>query len=195
MDVAISRQTASDRQQVRLRPISAADLELLERAAVEPEVGGRANWAGFRHAGAVRRQFEADGLLGDDHGELAAVSDEATVGFVSWRTVRHGPGPASRCWQIGIALLPEWRGRGLGAEAQRALTDYLFATSAAVRVEAETLSDHRAERRSLEKAGFALEGTLRSAQFHDGAWRDVVLYSRVRGEALAEAHRTLPGAP
>jgi hypothetical protein len=26
------------------------------------------------------------------------------------------------------------------------------------------------------------EGVLHSAQFHDGAWRDMVLYSRVRGE-------------
>ncbi len=34
--------------------------------------------------------------------------------------------------------------------------------------------------RALERAGFEREGVLRSAQFLDGAWRDVVVFSRLR---------------
>ena len=67
------------------------------------------------------------------------MSGEVTIGFVSWRAAHHGPPTTSRCWQIGVALQPEWRGRGLGAEAQRTLTGYLFATRPAVRVEWETM--------------------------------------------------------
>jgi RimJ/RimL family protein N-acetyltransferase len=31
-----------------------------------------------------------------------------------------------RHWEIGIVLLPEWRGRGIGSRAQVLLCDYLF---------------------------------------------------------------------
>ncbi|MGI8549735.1 MAG: GNAT family N-acetyltransferase [Dehalococcoidia bacterium] len=170
---------------VSLRPVAASDLQLLERMAVEPELGGLPNWFGFRNAGAVRRRFEADGFLAEDNGLLMVVSDSAVVGQVSWHPVFHGP-PASRCWNMGISLLPEWRGRGLGSQAQHILVEYLFATTAVMRVEAETLADNIAEQRALEKAGFTREGVLRAAQFHRGAWRDITLYSHLRGEPIDE---------
>lgn len=37
-------------------------------------------------------------------------------------------------WEIGIALLPDWRGRGIGWQA--ALCDYLFAHTPTERIEA-----------------------------------------------------------
>lgn len=50
---------------------------------------------------------------------LIVVRDDKPVGGVNWR--RHQTGPISRCWEIGIALLPEARGHGYGAEAHRLL--------------------------------------------------------------------------
>jgi RimJ/RimL family protein N-acetyltransferase len=35
---------------------------------------------------------------------------------------------------------------------------------------------------ALEKAGFAREGILRHAQFREGGFHDLVLYSKLRGE-------------
>jgi RimJ/RimL family protein N-acetyltransferase len=35
---------------------------------------------------------------------------------------------------------------------------------------------------ALERAGFTREGNLRHAQWRAGAWRDVCLYSKLRGE-------------
>jgi aminoglycoside 6'-N-acetyltransferase len=35
---------------------------------------------------------------------------------------------------------------------------------------------------ALERAGFTREGILRHAQWRAGAWRDVSLYSKLRGE-------------
>jgi aminoglycoside 6'-N-acetyltransferase len=35
---------------------------------------------------------------------------------------------------------------------------------------------------ALENAGFTREGVLRRAWFRGGGWRDVVLYSKLRGE-------------
>jgi RimJ/RimL family protein N-acetyltransferase len=101
---------------------------------------------------------------------------------VSWHAVHHGPPPASRCWNIGITLSPEWRGHGHGTEAQRLLAEHLFATTPAERVEASTDVANAAERRALERAGFTFEGVLRRAQFRAGTWHDLALYSCIRGE-------------
>jgi RimJ/RimL family protein N-acetyltransferase len=46
-------------------------------------------------------------------------------------------------------------------------------------VEAATDVENFAEQRALEKAGFSREGIMRHAQFRDGAWRDIILYSRL----------------
>ncbi|MBA2393543.1 MAG: GNAT family N-acetyltransferase, partial [Ktedonobacteraceae bacterium] len=51
-----------------------------------------------------------------------------------------------------------------------------------MRVEATTDITNRAEQRALEKAGFTREGVLRKAQWRNGNWHDMVVYSKVRGE-------------
>jgi len=107
--------------------------------------------------------------------------NEEPLGFVSWFKVSHGP-PPSRCWNVGIGLLPDHRNRGIGTAAHCLLVDYLFSVSDAVRIEAGTLIDNLGEQRALEKAGFYREGILRSAQYLDGRWRDVVLFSRLRSD-------------
>ncbi|GAA5012685.1 GNAT family protein [Actinopolymorpha pittospori] len=162
---------------VWLRPVAEEDLPLLRRFMVEPELLGL-DWSGFVDAGTVRREFSANGFLGNDHGLLIVAADGEAAGHVSWRPVQHGGG--GRCWGMGIALVPEWRGRGVGWRAHRALCDYLFAQSPVDRIEAGTRADNHAEQRALERAGFTREGVLRSAQFSHGAWHDLVVYSRLR---------------
>jgi RimJ/RimL family protein N-acetyltransferase len=170
------------RPELTLRPVRESDLELLEQAALDAAASGSANWFGFRDAGSIRRRFEADGYLGEDRGHLIVDVGGTPIGNVSWHAVHNGPPPWSRCWNIGISLTPSWRGRGYGGPAQRALAEYLFATTAVMRVEASTRSDNLAEQRALEKAGFSREGILRCAQFQDGHWRDLVLFSIVRAD-------------
>jgi len=168
--------TAAD---VRLRPITEDDLPLLERMSADPESFGELAWAGFVSPVHIRRRYDEDGYLAPDNGRLIASLGTDPIGTVSWLRVAHGP-PPSWCWNMGISLLPEHRGRGLGTLAQRRLVDYLFSISDAVRIEAGTLLDNVAEQRALERAGFAREGVLRSAQFLDGAWRDVIVFSVLR---------------
>jgi RimJ/RimL family protein N-acetyltransferase len=90
--------------------------------------------------------------------------------------------PEARAFNVGIALLPEHRGRGHGSEAQRLLAAYLFAQTTIERLEASTDVVNLAEQRALERAGFTREGVLRHAQFRDGEFHDMVLYSRLRGD-------------
>ncbi|MDO3704842.1 GNAT family protein [Micromonospora sp. C28SCA-DRY-2] len=165
---------------VRLRPVAEPDLAMLRRFVSEPGLIGL-DWSGFRDAAAPARRFAADGYLGADDGRLVVeVDPERAVGFVSYRAGRYA-GPAGY-WEIGIALLPEWRGRGIGWRAQALLCDYLFAHTPAQRIQAGTHPENAAEQRSLEKAGFRFEGVIRASEFRAGRWRDGYLYSRLRDD-------------
>jgi len=170
---------------VRLRPVTRDDVPYLVGKQT-PEVTAPYNWFGYRSEAEILGHFEEDGFLGEFYGKLIVELDAADgpvpIGDVSWHAVDYGPPPASRCWNIGITLSPEWRGFGHGTRAQRLLADYLFDTTVVERVEATTDVENTAERRALERAGFAFEGVLRRAQFRGGAWRDMALYSLVRGE-------------
>jgi RimJ/RimL family protein N-acetyltransferase len=84
---------------------------------------------------------------------------------------------------MGVWIAPEHRGKGHGVEAQRQLAAYLFEHFYLERVEASTDIDNAGEQRALEKAGFTREGVLRHAWFRAGAWRDIVMYSKLRGDA------------
>ncbi|HEX9342352.1 MAG TPA: GNAT family protein [Actinomycetota bacterium] len=176
---------------LRLRPVRRDDLALLRRWISDPEAASF-NWFGFISETRWQQDYDENGLLSDDHGNLIVEIDVATgpggtptptpIGDVSYYTVRYGPNTASRCHGIGIHLTPEWRGHGYGTEAQRQLAAYLFATTTIERLEAATDVDNLAEQRSLEKAGFTREATIRQASFREGSWHDLALYRRLRGD-------------
>jgi aminoglycoside 6'-N-acetyltransferase len=163
-----------------LRPVREEHLSFLEDLR-RPENSAPYNWTGYHGAQDLRQRLDRDGFLGPDDGSLVVTLPDGTpVGCVSWHGVNHGKPPASRCWNIGITIAPLHCGRGLGTEAQRLLAAYLLATTTVNRIEADTDVTNLAEQRSLEKAGFTREGTMRGAQFREGAWHDMVLFSRLR---------------
>src|SRR4051794_15051079 len=164
---------------VALRPVTEDDLPLLRRFLTEPGLIGL-DWAGFRDAGKIARRFATDGFLdADDTWLMVTVDDDgAAAGFVSYRKGQFGA--AGPHYEIGIALLPECRGRGIGWRAQAMLCEYLFAHTPVQRIQAGTHPENLAEQRSLVKAGFTLEGVIRAGEFRAGQWRDGYLYSRLR---------------
>jgi RimJ/RimL family protein N-acetyltransferase len=168
---------------IRLRPVRPDDVETLVRWREDPESAGEFQWIGFGSTRNFRDAVADDTLLDDSSGTLAVVDDDVLCGDVSWRQIRTGASPLSFCWNIGIVLLPEHRGKGIGSTAQRLLADYLFAHTSVQRVEADTDLGNVAEQRALEKAGFTREGVLRRTQWRNGDWRDMVMYSKLRGEA------------
>jgi RimJ/RimL family protein N-acetyltransferase len=131
----------------------------------------------------------------DDWGELAPEALDMThdrwiveetdergavtvVGDLSAHGVWHGPTAGSRAVSIGISLVEGARGRGVGSTAQRLLAEELHA-SGVVRVEASTDVENVAEQRALNKAGFTMEGVLRSAQERQDGRHDLQLWSHV----------------
>lgn len=166
---------------VHLRPVAEHDLALLERLYEDPSEAGEFGFFGFRNPGLLRRQWGDQGFISAAGGRLAVTAgDDRFVGEVQWHQVMQGP--ASPCWNIGIALLTAERGKGFGKRAQRELAEYLFAHTQVNRVEASTEVRNVAEQRALESAGFTREGVLRGACFRGGAWRDMVIYSVLRDE-------------
>jgi RimJ/RimL family protein N-acetyltransferase len=121
----------------------------------------------------------------DANGGLTVVAEDGQpAGDVSWHWTKHwGPSSASRSPMIGIWLRPEYRGQGIGAEAQARLARLLFAHTNTNRVEAATEVDNVAEQRALERAGFTREGRVRGSLWRAGAHRDAYLYSILRAEA------------
>jgi RimJ/RimL family protein N-acetyltransferase len=170
---------------VRLRDATLADADLLEAWSRSPELRGAFNDFGMPPVDGreLREALAVGPLQNERNGEMIVElePDGTPIGTIGWHEVHYGPGPRSRAWNIGIALLPEFRGHGYGATAQRLLADHLFATTDANRVEAQTDVDNVPEQRALEKAGFVREGIARGAQFRAGAHHDLVVYSRLRG--------------
>ena len=164
---------------VTLRPVAEEDLAMFRRFAVEPGLIGL-DWSGFRDAQAPARRYASDGYLGATDGRLVVAADDERAGFVSYRSVQYGG--SAPCWEIGIALLPDWRGRGVGWRAQAMLCEYLFTHTPAQRIQAGTHPENVAEQKALAKAGFQLEGVIRACEFRAGQWRDGLLYSRLRDD-------------
>ena len=163
-----------------LRAFREEDLGFLDRLDTDPAALGAFEWFGFRDVRTRRRRWQQDGFVAPESTALAVVAADGTpIGIASWKAVHRGGSPGV-CLEIGLALLPEHRGRGLGTVAQRLLVDYLFRFTTAHRLEAGTDADNVAEQRALERIGFVREGVLREVAFRDGAWRDSVLYALLR---------------
>lgn len=167
---------------VALRPVAEQDLPFLERLTQDPDAAGEYAWSGWRSLLRFRQGWVEDRLVGDDGGVLLIARGSERLGFVSWFQVDF---PPSYYWSMGIALLPEARGKGYGTLAHRLLIQYLFAHTTVHRIEAVTEAENVAEQRVLEKAGFIREGVMRGVFWRDGAYRDGALYSLVRTDASA----------
>ena len=171
-------------KKIYLRPVRQDDLPILAARANDLAFLTEFNFFGLHQHHGLEKDFQQNGLLSQEYGTLLVVTceSEQVVGDVSYRQVRYGPGGASIAYNIGIVLVPEHRGKGYGVEAQELLAGYLFSVYPIMRVEASTDSTNRAEQRALEKAGFTREGVLRKAQWRNGDWHDLVMFSKLRGE-------------
>jgi [ribosomal protein S5]-alanine N-acetyltransferase len=166
---------------ISLRAVREDDLDMLRRFGVEPGLIGL-DWTGFRDAAGVARRFAADGYLREDDSRLIVDVGEkgGAAGIVNFSSGAYAG--LGKYWEIGIALLPQWRGQGIGWRAQALLCDYLFRHTPAQRIQASTHAENIAEQKSLQRAGFTLEGVIRAAEFRAGQWRDGHLYSRLRDD-------------
>ncbi|HET7480658.1 MAG TPA: GNAT family N-acetyltransferase [Rubrobacteraceae bacterium] len=101
-----------------------------------------------------------------------------TCGFVS-RSPEHARA------EVGYVISRRYWGRGLTAEALRAIIRFGFERMELNRIEARCIAGNTASARVLEKAGMTCEGTLRERERIQGKLRDMKMYSILKREYLA----------
>jgi RimJ/RimL family protein N-acetyltransferase len=81
--------------------------------------------------------------------------------------------------EIGYWLAEPFWGRGIAPEALGLVSTYAFTTCNVLRLFALPFADNTRSTRVLEKAGYTLEGVLRSSSVKFGEPRDQVLYALI----------------
>lgn len=85
------------------------------------------------------------------------VEDRALIGPGGYK----GKADEAGTVEIGYAIVPPYRGRGLATEAARGLIEHAFAHARIKRVDAHTLTERNASTRVLEKAGMKFMGAVK----------------------------------
>ena len=86
--------------------------------------------------------------------------------------------------EVGYGLLAHARGLGYGAEALRAVSNWVFSSTGLERITLCHAVENAASCAVAKAAGYALEGTMRrSTRFGDGALHDEHLHARLRVDA------------
>jgi RimJ/RimL family protein N-acetyltransferase len=128
-----------------------------------------------------------------DHGVEFGVLDAGRL--VALVQAFHCPRVSSPgAYEVGVLVLePAERGHGVGTAALSLLTELLFVERGAHRVHFLTDVDNVAMRRSGERVGFRLEGTVRGSVELDGVLHDDALYGLTRDDPRLRPS-ALPGA-
>jgi RimJ/RimL family protein N-acetyltransferase len=148
---------AGDR--VLLRPLALDELDTVWQARVNDET---APWMSTPQAyERLRQRIANSGRFVDGWLDLGIEEQERLVGEID---ARQPPRSMPQgVYELGISLFETTdRGRGLGTEAVRLLTRYLFENEDADRVQASTWVENHAMRRVFAKLGFLEEGVLRA---------------------------------
>jgi RimJ/RimL family protein N-acetyltransferase len=120
------------------------------------------------------------------HFVICQIADDRPVGTLGLFDINQLNGTAGMGISIGEKEL--W-GTGLGTDALLALLDFGFGELRLNRIWLEVYDFNPRGRRSYEKCGFVLEGTLRSAVYRQGEYHDVHLMAILRDEWAAQDRR------
>lgn len=154
-------------ERVVLRPVVAADFDVLRRIRSEPEV---AAWWEPPPPGWPERDDPA--LT-----RLAVVMGADVVGLVQYAEEAD---PDARHADIDIFLTTGVHGRGLGTEALARVVEHLHDDRGHHRLTLFTDPGNARAIRSYEKVGFRRVGVLEaSARWPTGEWRDELMMERV----------------
>lgn len=89
--------------------------------------------------------------------------------------------------ELGYWVAEPFWGRGIAAEASRAILELAFREFQPERMQARVIAENAASSRVLEKLNFRYEGTLRASLLRRGKFDDVMMYSLLRSEWVGRA--------
>ena len=88
--------------------------------------------------------------------------------------------------EIGYVLHPDYHGKGLMAEAARAVMDFGFSTLDLHRIEARYMVGNAPSRRLMERMGMTFEGVKRQSMLVKGSYRDIGTCAILKNEFYRE---------
>jgi putative acetyltransferase len=80
---------------------------------------------------------------------------------------------------LGISVLPEAQGYGVGSALMAALCDYADRWAGALRIELGVYTDNARAIGLYKKFGFEIEGTMRGYAMRDGQFADTFAMARL----------------
>jgi RimJ/RimL family protein N-acetyltransferase len=171
-----------DRSLVELRPLSLEDVDDILSWVNDPEiVGNLATFAGKPLTRADEEAWVAKMLASNEDRvfTVLAADDGRYLGQVGlhqifWR---------SRVGRLSaIIARRDEMGRGFGSAALARLLDVAFTDEQLHKVWLMIFRQNERSRRTYERMGFVIEGTLREEYFHEDGWHDMVRMSLLARE-------------
>jgi RimJ/RimL family protein N-acetyltransferase len=167
---------------IRLEPLGEQHLEGLAALGQDPLVAQNTRvpepWPdGFEHTWlGLYAQGREDGTR--DGYAVVDVETGAFLGLAGVVDIH----PDQNQGEIGYALAPDARGRGIATRALDLVTRYALEELGLERVELQIATDNDASIRVAEKCGYRREGVLRSLYVKPGRRGDFVIYSKLPGD-------------
>jgi RimJ/RimL family protein N-acetyltransferase len=104
--------------------------------------------------------------------------DGVAVGSVSL----FGFDQLARHAEVGIALVAETRGKGIGTAAISQIIEFAFVRCNLRRVHLQVIESNASAIRAYQKAGFVIEGRQREHAWVRGRYEDILLMGLLRSE-------------
>jgi RimJ/RimL family protein N-acetyltransferase len=175
--------TPTPLEQIQIGPITTQDSEPLFRWFNDPQAA-RLDYA-WRPVDGISHQKWITSIGTDPTQIWFAIrraGHAAIIGFVILRNIS----PVHRSAELGVRVGEEGdRGRGVGKDATRQVLRFCWRALNLNRVQVSVLAGNERALRLYTALGFRREGTLRQAQFIDGAWKNVILMGALRPRVAA----------
>ncbi|MGN6445512.1 GNAT family N-acetyltransferase [Amnibacterium sp.] len=170
----------ADHPAVTLRSGIDADLDVLYRLGADLgswEERNASPPAPLTRAAFVAR-LEREAEAQPDSVRFVVEADGTAVGGVSLFGVDRFAGHA----EVGIGLVPEARGRGIGTAAIAQIVEFAFVRQNLRRLHLQAIASNAGALAVYERAGFVEEGRLREHAWVRGAYEDIVLMGLLRSD-------------
>ncbi|MGD1224069.1 GNAT family N-acetyltransferase [Streptomyces krungchingensis] len=166
---------------LELRPWRADDADALVAAGQDPAIRRWNRLIVPSPAEARTRVERMHERWRNEQGAIWAIAPHdggRAVGLIGWGDIDLADGSA----EIVYWILPAGRGRGVAVEATRRLSQWAFDELGLHRLLLCHSVANPASCRVAAKAGFCVEGTMRSALLHEDGWHDQHLHAMVKGD-------------
>jgi RimJ/RimL family protein N-acetyltransferase len=168
---------------VVLKPLTAANLDAMEELVTDADVlrftrvpdpppsGFVQSWYGVYEEGRRDGTREAFAIVDPPTGQFLGIAVVPTIDR------------AARTAELGYVVAPAARGRGVGTDALRLLTEWAFSELGMERLELLISIENERSKRVAARCGYVREGVLRSHHFKGDLREDTEIWSRLPSDA------------